>query len=62
MKVGDLVRVPSWQLKRNFWSNHCDFGSGIILETTPYVVRVHWSNGHDIVYEHSKAACLEVIR
>ena len=62
MKVGDLVRVPSWQLKRNFWSEHRDFGTGLVFEITPYAVHVRWSNGRYITYKFRHANMLEVLK
>ena len=61
MKVGDLVRVPGWQLKRSAWSWHQDFGVGVIFEMTPYAVHVRWSNGRYLTYKMSTAHLLEVI-
>ena len=45
MKVGDLVRVPAWQLNRIYWSEYRDCGMGFVFEVTPYAVHVRWSNG-----------------
>ena len=62
MKVGDLVKVPTWQLKRAYWSNHRDFGTGFIFKMTPYTVHVRWSNGQCFPYKMSAAGCLEVLK
>ena len=61
MQVGDLVRVPTWQLKRPRWSDHGDFGAGIIVAMTLYAVYVQWSNGPYLMYKMSTAGCLEVV-
>ena len=52
MKVGNLVKVPGYQLKRKFWEDFKGRGIGIILEVTPYSVHVRWSNGEELA--HSK--------
>lgn len=50
MKVGSLVKVPDWQLKRKFWEDFKDRGIGIVLEITPYSVHVRWSNGEELAH------------
>lgn len=52
MKVGSLVKVPEWQLKRKFWEDFKGRGIGVVLDVTPYSVHVRWSNGEEL--SHSK--------
>jgi len=52
VKVGSLVKVPEWQLKRKYWEEFKSRGIGIVLEVTPYSVHVRWSNGEELA--HSK--------
>lgn len=57
MKVGDLVKVPEWQLKRKFWESFEGRGIGVVIEITPYSVHVRWSNGDELA--HSKIGVTE---
>lgn len=50
MKVGNLVKVPEWQLKRKYWEDFRDTGIGIVLDVTPYTVHVRWSNGAELAH------------
>ena len=53
MKVGSLVKVPEWQLKRKYWEEFKSRGIGIVLEVTPYSVHVRWmGTGEELA--HSK--------
>ena len=61
MKVGDLVRVPSWQENRTFWKDHRPFGIGVIFAMTTHRVHVRWSNGRYFKYKMRTAKCLEVV-
>ena len=62
MQVGDLVRIPAWQLNRVYWSEYRDCGMGFVFEITPYAVHVRWSNGRHVAYKMSRAGCLEVVK
>lgn len=61
MQVGDLVRVPTWQLKRAYWYSHRNFGTGFVFKVTPHTVYVRWSNGECFPYKTRTSECLEVI-
>ena len=50
MKVGSLVKVPEYQLKRKFWESFEGRGIGVVLEITPYSVHVRWSNGEELAH------------
>lgn len=57
MKIGDLVKVPGYQLKRKFWESFEGRGIGVVIEVTPYSVHVRWSNGEELA--HSKIGVTE---
>ena len=50
MKAGNLVKVPEWQTKREYWEDFKGSGIGIVLEVTPYSVHVRWSNGEELAH------------
>lgn len=53
MQVGNLVKVPEWQLKRKFWESFQGRGIGVVLDITPYSVHVRWmGTGEELA--HSK--------
>ena len=63
-KVGDLIRIPEWQKKRNFWRGwdarlDC---SGIVLDITPYAIHVLWSNGEEFAHKAKSAKHFEIIK
>ena len=61
MKVGDLVRVPRWQMKRFPWRDYSHLGVGIVFEITPYAVHVRWSSGDVMAHKQETAESFEVI-
>lgn len=61
MKVGDLVRVPVWQLKRQQWAEYRNRGTGVVLEVNPYSVHVLWSDGTYFAHKASKAKSFEIL-
>ncbi len=65
MKVGDLVRIPEWQKKRNFWrlgpASRLN-SSGVVLEITPYVIHILWSNGEELAHKAKSAKQFEIIK
>jgi len=61
VKVGDLVRVPAWQLNRLQWVEYRNRGTGVVLEVNPHSVHVFWSNGAVFAHKASKAASFEVL-
>ena len=61
MKVGDLVKIPDWQIERDFWRDSLARGIGLVLEVTPYAVHVIWGNGEEIAHKTKTAEYFEVI-
>ncbi len=50
MKVGSLVKIPNWQLKRERWVGWRKRGIGVVLDVTPYAIHVRWSNGEELAH------------
>jgi hypothetical protein len=61
MKVGSLVKIPEWQLKRHHWLDFSDRGIGVVLDVTPYAVHVHWSNGEELAHKTKTSKNFEVL-
>ena len=62
MKVGDLVRIPEWQKQRNFWRGLDESSSGVVIEITPHVIHVLWSNGEELKHKAKSAKQFEIIK
>lgn len=62
MQVGDLVRIPEWQKKRNFWTGISTNSCGIVLEITPYAVHVMWDSGDCLAHKTKAAEQFEVVK
>jgi hypothetical protein len=61
MKVGSLVKIPEWQLKRHHWLDFSDRGLGVVLDVTPYSVHVRWNNGEELAHKTKTSKNFEVL-